>query len=193
MINYKADITDNILNLISEIDEFKGRWQAINTLSPDRLRILKKSATIESIASSTRIEGVNLSDFQVETLLANISKTSFKNHDEEEVVGYSDAIDLILDNFDDLKINENYIKQLHSILLKHSSKDIRHRGEYKKLDNHVVAFDENGKEIGVIFKTSPPFVTPIKITDLVTRVTKSLEIKVIHPLLITAHIIVVFL
>ena len=193
MINYKADITDNILNLISEIDEFKGRWQAINTLSPDRLRILKKSATIESIASSTRIEGVNLSDFQVETLLSNISKTSFKNRDEEEVVGYSDAIDLILDNFDDLKINENYIKQLHSILLKHSSKDIRHRGEYKKLDNHVVAFDENGKEIGVIFKTATPFETPMKMKDLVTWVNKSLEIKEIHPLIITGIFIVVFL
>ena len=78
MTNYQVLITNEILNLISEIDEFKGRWQAINTLSPDRLKILKKSATIESIASSTRIEGVKLTDAQVETLLSNIKKTSFK-------------------------------------------------------------------------------------------------------------------
>ncbi|MBL6621788.1 MAG: Fic family protein, partial [Rickettsiales bacterium] len=89
MINYKTNINNYILNLISEIDEFKGRWQAINTLSPDRLKMLKKSATIESIASSTRIEGVKLSDAQVETLLSNINKTSFRNRDEEEVAGYS--------------------------------------------------------------------------------------------------------
>jgi len=189
MMNYKANINNDILNLISEIDEFKGRWQAINTLSPDRLKMLKKSATIESIASSTRIEGVKLSDAQVETLLSNINKTSFRNRDEEEVVGYSDAMDLILSNFDDLEISENHIKQLHSILLKHSSKDIRHRGEYKKLDNHVVAFDKNGKEIGVVFKTATPFETPMKMTDLVVWINKSLELKETHPLIITGILI----
>ena len=52
----------------------KGRWQAINTLSPDRLEVLKKVATIESIASSTRIEGVKLTDKQVETLLSKVKK-----------------------------------------------------------------------------------------------------------------------
>ena len=128
MTDYKVTITNEILNLISEIDEFKGKWQAINTLSPDRLKMLKKSATIESIASSTRIEGVKLTDAQVETLLSNIRKTSFKSRDEEEVAGYSDAMDLILESFEDLKITESHLKQLHSILLKHSSKDIRHRG-----------------------------------------------------------------
>ena len=141
MSNYQVTITNEILNLISEIDEFKGKWQAINTLSPDRLKMLKKSATIESIASSTRIEGVQLTDAQVETLLSKVRKKSFKSRDEEEVVGYSDAMDFILESFEDLKITENHIKQLHAILLKHSSKDIRHRGEYKKLDNHVVAID----------------------------------------------------
>ena len=114
---------------------------------PDRLKILKKSATIESVASSTRIEGVKLTDAQVETLLSKIRKKSFKSRDEEEVVGYSDAMDLILESFEDLKLTENHLKQLHSILLKHISKDVRHRGEYKKLDNHVVAFDAKGKEI----------------------------------------------
>ena len=46
MINYQFKITNEILNLISEIDEFKGKWRAINTLSMDRLKMLKKSATI---------------------------------------------------------------------------------------------------------------------------------------------------
>ena len=91
MSNYRVAITNEILNLISEIDEFKGKWQAINTLSPDRLKMLKKSATIESIASSTRIEGVQLTDAQVETLLSKVRKKSFKSRDEEEVVGYSDS------------------------------------------------------------------------------------------------------
>ena len=81
MVNYQVQITNEILNLISEIDEFKGKWRAINTLSPDRLKMLKKSATIESIASSTRIEGVQLTDIQVETLLSKVKKKSFKSRD----------------------------------------------------------------------------------------------------------------
>ena len=193
MSNYQVTITNEILNLISEIDEFKGKWQAINTLSPDRLKMLKKSATIESIASSTRIEGVQLTDAQVETLLSKVRKKSFKSRDEEEVVGYSDAMDFILESFEDLKITENHIKQLHAILLKHSSKDIRHRGEYKKLDNHVVAIDAKGKEVGVIFKTTTPFKTPMKMADLIEWTNKAFELKEIHPLIITGIFIVVFL
>ena len=193
MINYQVKITNEILNLISEIDEFKGKWRAINTLSPDRLRMLKKSATIESIASSTRIEGVQLTDIQVETLLSKVKKKSFKSRDEEEVFGYSDAMDFILENFEDLKITENHIKQLHAILLKYSSKDIRHRGEYKKLDNHVVAIDAKGKEIGVIFKTATPFKTPMKMADLIEWTNKAFELKEIHPLIIAGIFIVIFL
>jgi len=193
MTDYQVTITNDILNIISELDEFKGRWQAINTLSLDRLSLLKKSATIESIASSTRIEGVKLTDEQVETLLSKIRRKSFKSRDEEEVVGYSDAMDLILENFEDLKINENHIKQLHAILLKHSSKDIRHRGEYKKLDNHVVAIDAKGKEIGIIFKTATPFETPMKMAGLLEWTNKSLELRTSHPLIITGIFIVIFL
>lgn len=193
MTDYKTTITNDILNIISELDEFKGRWQAINTLSLDRLSLLKKSATIESIASSTRIEGVKLTDEQVEALLSKVKRKSFKSRDEEEVVGYSDAMDLILENFADLKISENHIKQLHAILLKHSSKDIRHRGEYKKLDNHVVAIDANTKEIGIVFKTATPFETPMKMTDLIEWTNKALELKTSHPLIITGIFIVIFL
>jgi len=193
MSNYKITITSDILNLISELDEFKGRWQAINTLSLDRLVALKRVATIESIASSTRIEGVKLTDEQVETLLSKVKRKSFKSRDEEEVVGYSDAMDLILENFEDLKINENHIKQLHSVLLKHSSKDIRHRGEYKKLNNHVVAIDSKGKEIGIVFKTATPFETPMKMADLVEWANKALELRSTHPLIIIGIFIVIFL
>ena len=75
----------DLVKLIAEIDEFKGRWEALKALSPDRLNALRKVATIESIGSSTRIEGVKLSDAQVETLLSSIAIKSFKTRDEQEV------------------------------------------------------------------------------------------------------------
>jgi len=193
MNNYKIKITAEILNLLSELDEFKGKWQATNILSPERLGALKQVATIESIASSTRIEGVKLTDAQVANLLAKVSRKSFKNRDEEEVSGYAEAMNLVLESFDSLEISENHIKQLHLVLLKYSSKDIRHRGEYKKINNHVVAIDSRGKEIGVIFKNATPFETPMKMADLILWTNESFKLKNSHPLIIIAVFVVVFL
>ncbi len=58
-MNSQVTITPEILKLIAQIDEFKGRWEALGAISRDRLTQLKKTATIESIASSTRIERSN--------------------------------------------------------------------------------------------------------------------------------------
>ena len=65
-------IKNELLNFISQIDEFKGAWRALGMLAPDRLLALRKVATIESIGSSTRIEGSKLSDREVEKLLSNL-------------------------------------------------------------------------------------------------------------------------
>ena len=157
MINLNYTINSDILNKISQIDEFKGEWKAIKQMEPDVLAHLKKVATIESIGSSNRIEGNKLSDKEIEKLLSNIQITSFKNRDEEEVGGYAEVSNLIFDDYEIIPLNENYIKQLHSILLKYSTKDSRHKGEYKTISNSVSAFDNNGNEIGVIFETSTPF------------------------------------
>ncbi len=126
-------VGQDTLQLIAEIDEFKGQWQALKTLSPKRLQQLRKVATIESVGSSTRIEGAKLSDAQVETLLSNISSASFNTRDEQEVVGYAEAMDLVFQAYDDLHLTENHIRQLHQTLLRHSTKDDRHRGSYMSM------------------------------------------------------------
>ncbi|MEP6605500.1 MAG: DUF977 family protein [Nitrosospira sp.] len=189
----KITITQELLKLIAEIDQFKGKWEALKNMSPERLRQLRKVATIESIGSSTRIEGAKLTDMQVETLLSNLSSISFKSRDEQEVAGYAEAMDIIFQAYEDMSITENHIRQLHQTLLRHSNKDERHRGDYKKLDNHVVAIDEYGKEIGVIFETASPFDTPREMEELVRWVNKAIAENSLHPLLIVAVFIVVFL
>lgn len=189
----KIAVTQELLKLIAEIDEFKGKWEALKNLSPERLRQLRKVATIESIGSSTRIEGAKLTDMQVETLLSNLTATSFKSRDEQEVAGYAEAMDTIFQAYEDMTITENHIRQLHQTLLRHSNKDERHRGDYKKLDNHVVAIDEHGKEIGVVFETATPFDTPREMEELVRWVNKAIAENSLHPILIVAVFIVVFL
>ena len=150
-------------------------------------------ATVESIGSSTRIEGAKLTDRQVETLLSNLTSTPFKTRDEQEVAGYAEAMDMIFQAYEDMTITENHIRQLHQILLRHSNKDERHRGDYKKLPNHVVALDEHGKEIGIVFETTTPFDTPREMEELVHWVNKAVAENSLHPLLIVAVFAVVFL
>ena len=186
-------ITREVLGLISRIDEFKGAWRALGTLAPDRLLALRRVATIESIGSSTRIEGSKLSDRQIEKLLSNLEIKSFETRDEQEVAGYAELMDLVFSSWQDIPFNENHIKQLHQTLLRHSEKDARHRGHYKTNSNSVAAFDENGTQIGIVFETASPFDTPRLMTELVTWVTLERNKAQLHPLLIISIFVVVFL
>lgn len=185
--------TLEVLRLIAEIDEFKGKWTAWRNLAPERLDALRRVATIESVGSSTRIEGVKLSDREVETLLSNLKQYSFRSRDEEEVAGYSEAMDLIFESWREIALTENHLRQIHSVLLKFSGKDAAHRGVYKKMSNNVVAFDASGREIGVVFETASPFETPLAMEGLMEWLNDAVDNKTIHPLLILAVFVVCFL
>jgi len=186
-------ITPDILSLIAEIDEFKGAWRALGTLAPERLSALRHVATIESIGSSTRIEGAKLSDKDVERLLTNIEIRKFDTRDEQEVAGYAEVMETIFAHFEQIDLTENHIKQLHRDLLVHGTKDERHRGEYKTNPNHVSAFDADGKEIGVIFETATPFDTPRLMSELVQWTRSTLNENTLHPLLVIGIFTVTFL
>lgn len=186
-------ITPKILSLIAEIDEFKGAWRAIGRIAPERLSSLRRVATIESIGSSTRIEGARLSDREVESLLANIRIGSFATRDEQEVAGYADVMETIFGAYDAIPLTESFVQQLHRDLLAYSGKDERHRGSYKVLANHVEAFDEEGKSLGVVFETATPFETPQRMAELVAWVAAEEENGTLHPLLVIAIFVVAFL
>lgn len=185
--------TKEIVSLIGEIDEFKGRWATTQALAPDRLAALRQVATIESVGSSTRIEGVKLTNSEVEALLRGVKTYSFKSRDEQEVAGYAELMEMIFASYKEIPFTESYIKQLHSVLLKYSTKDDRHRGDYKKFANSVEAFGPDGKSKGVIFHTAAPFDTPALMTELIEWTNTQIKRKELHPLLIIAVFVVVFL
>ena len=186
-------ITPEILTLISAIDEFKGSWKALGTLAPERLSTLRRVATIESVGSSTRIEGSRLSNSEVEKILGSVSIKSFKSRDEQEVAGYADTMELIFDSWGDIPLTENYIFQLHRDLLRYSDKDGRHRGMYKHSANCVATFDEEGRQIGIVFETATPFETPRLMAELVQWTNAMLETRALHPLLVIGMFTVRFL
>jgi len=186
-------ITPELLALIAEVDEFKGAWRALGSLEPERLHALRRVATIESIGSSTRIEGSKLTDREVERLLANLEIKKFTSRDEQEVAGYAAVMDTVFNTWADIPINENYIRQLHRDLLAHSEKDEWHRGSYKTNSNSVGAFDATGRMIGIVFETATPFDTPRLMEELFAWLKEVRDIRRLHPLLMIGVFIVVFL
>ena len=194
MINSETiNITPEFLGLIAEIDEFKGAWKALGTLAPERLSALRRVATIESIGSSTRIEGSKLSDSEVEKLLSNLSVHSFASRDEQEVAEYAETMEQIFQSWEYIPLTENHVRQLHRDLLRHSDKDERHRGTYKTSPNNVVAFDAEGNQLGVVFETAAPFDTPQLMAELIDWTNAALETKRLHPLLVIGIFTVTFL
>ncbi len=189
----ELQVTEALLCSIAGIDEFKGRWAALGNLAPERLSALRRIATIESVGSSTRIEGVKLTNDEVEKLISGLDIRSFRTRDEQEVAGYAELMELIFESHHEVPLSENHIRQFHGVLLKYSEKDARHRGQYKTLPNNVEAFDENGRSIGVIFETASPFDTPRLMQELVDWTRKALEAEEHHPLLVASVFAVRFL
>lgn len=186
-------ITPTMLKTIAAIDEFKGAWTALGRLAPERLDNLRRVAAIESIGSSTRIEGAKLSDREVDQLLSKIDVTSFASRDEQKVAGYAAAMETVFAHYDVIDLTENHIKQLHRDLLQYAGKDERHRGAYKTLDNHVEAFGPGGESLGIVFETATPFETPAQMEALAVWTRDAIEADEFHPLIIIGMFIVVFL
>jgi Fic family protein len=186
-------ITPEILKLIAEIHEFKGAWAAIGRIAPERLTRLRRVAAIESAGASTRIEGAKLTDKEVERLLSNLEIDRFASRDEQEVAGYAEVMETVFTSWQEISLTENLIKKLHRDLLQYSSTDARHRGEYKKHDNHVEAFSPGGESLGVVFQTATPFDTPRLMQELIAWMRCSLDAGDLHVLIIIAVFVVVFL
>ncbi len=181
------------LNLIVEINEFKAQWEFLKLKIPQQLSNLQRVATIASIGSSTRIEGSQLSNAEVEALLKGLDQKSFQSRDEEEVGGYAETMNIVFDNFEDISLKETYIQQLHSMLLKYSSKDQHHRGKYKQLRNDVAAFDAQGRNLGVLIETASPFETPFHMRSLIDWTNDAFAHQRFHPLLTIGTFVLHFL
>ncbi|KAA6345363.1 Adenosine monophosphate-protein transferase SoFic [termite gut metagenome] len=191
-LNFDFAINQKVMQLIGLIDGFKGKWNIVEKRENRYLKELRKIATIESIGSSTRIEGATLSDKEVRELLNNIKITKMQTRDEQEAIGYYEVLKLIYDHYSDINLSESYIKQLHQLLLKYSNKDERHRGGYKHLSNKVVATYPTGEQ-RTVFSTTEPALVDGEMRDLIEWTNIQVSEKNIHPLIVIAVFIYEFL
>lgn len=183
----------NIVSKIASIDELKGKWSAGINLNPYLLGRLQKSVLITSTGASTRIEGAKLSDEEVEKLMEGLIMQKLADRDKQEVKSYYELLKNVFDAWQDIPFSEGSIKHLHKELLKYVQKDSLHRGQYKRHDNQVRMVDYQGQDLGILFDTTPAYLTSKQMQELTEWTKKALEQKSYHPLLITASFIVEFL
>ncbi|OGZ62920.1 MAG: hypothetical protein A2639_01355 [Candidatus Staskawiczbacteria bacterium RIFCSPHIGHO2_01_FULL_34_27] len=188
----RIKVTPEILQKIARIDELKGLWTGSAKLSPHILKQLKMSVIITSTGASTRIEGAQMSDEQIERLIRGLKTKPPKGRDAEEVAGYADLLGRIFDNHKTLKLTEGQILQFHEILLHFSSKDQAGKGKYKSSDNIVVARGDDGKEV-VLFRPTQPWLVKKEMDDVLAWTNTVLDKKTIHPILAIANFIFEFL
>jgi Fic family protein len=191
-IDFDFVTNQRIMRLIATIDEYRGKWNAVEKYENRYLKELRKIATIESIGSSTRIEGATMTDEEVNQLLKDIKITKLKTRDEQEVIGYYEVLELIFDHFPEIQLSESYIKQLHQLLLKHSNKDERHRGVYKNLSNKVVITYPTGEQ-KTIFATTEPALVEGEMFALIKWTNLQWNEKTIHPIIVLAVLVYEFL
>ncbi|MCJ7740975.1 Fic family protein [Candidatus Microgenomates bacterium] len=195
---YKLDlrlhnIPGDVWKDIALIDELKGRWTAGARLHPQVVTRLKRSVLITSTGASTRIEGALMSDEDIEKLMRGISIEKFKDRDMQEVKGYFELLQNVFDSWPSLTFNESAIKHFHKEMLKYVEKDKQHRGNYKTMENKVHMVNEKGQSIGVLFDTTPAYLTPIAMQELIKWTVERLKDKTYHPVLTIGNFIVEFL
>ena len=188
----RATLSQEILQKITKIDEFKGLWKGSLRLSPQTLGRLKRSVLITSTGASTRIEGSRMSDKEVARLIQGLKSTPPKGRDAQEVAGYADLLVRIFDNWKTLKITEGQILHFHQILLNFSEKDRTHKGKYKTADNMVVMRKEDGTEV-VIFEPTKPYLTKKEMDDVLHWLDGEMKKGETHPLMLIANFIFEFL
>lgn len=187
---FELDVNWQIINKLTAIDRFAGQWSGIVKREGQGLKQLKSIATVRSVGASTRIEGSKMTDAEIEVLLDNLKIEKLEERDEQEVVGYFEALDLISESYQDMAISETTLKALHNTLMKYSKKDSWHKGNYKQLSNSVEATHPDGSKYIVFETTSPGWATEDAMRILIEWY--NLE-KEAHPLVRTATFIYDFL
>jgi len=180
---FSPERTEEIYAILSEIDAIKNAFLLTDKLLPQTITRLTQTVIITSTGASNRIEGNQLSNEEVEALFRNRSIRKFKTRDEQEVAGYLEMLEVILESYADMSLSEALILQLHRDMLKYSDKDKRQRGAYKFGPNRVEAKDQSGKVVGVIFDPTPPHLTPKEMQELTAWQEWADEESYKHPLI----------
>jgi Fic family protein len=187
---FLLDIDFKLITELSGIDKFGGGWLTVERREGQSLKELKSIATVRSVGASTRIEGSKLNNDEVQQIIENVKPQELEERDVQEVLGYYEALDVIAESYEQIGITENNIKHLHNVLLKYSTKDEWHKGDYKQHSNVVEATHADGTKHIVFQTTEPGFATEDAMRRLISWYNSETEI---HPVIKCAAFVYDFL
>lgn len=164
---------------LADLSEARGKQDLFTKQSPQRLKVLREHALIESAVSSNRIEGVEVDRSRIKAIL--LGKGALRDRDEEEVRGYRDALKLIHEQNAALPASEKTIRELHRL----ARGRIGDAGQYKEKDSDIIEKYPDGR-MRVRFKTVPASQTPASMRELVELWRDCLRERWVHPLIALA-------
>lgn len=164
---------------LADLGEAKGKQELFTQQSPQKLKVLRESALIESAVSSNRIEGVEVEHARIGTVV--FGQGYFKDRNEEELRGYRNALQRIHEQGASLEFSENLIRQLHTL----TRGEIWDAGQYKEKDNDIIERFPTGGE-RVRFRTVPAKETPAAMSLYVEQTNSAFKHREVHPLIALA-------
>ena len=179
---------NEILSYIAKIHEFKGKQELFLRQKPVELNRLVEIAKIQSTESSNQIEGIVTTNARLKQLCSN--KTTPRNRNEEEILGYRNALNIVHENYNDIPVRSSYILQLHGEMLKHTA--YSYAGSYKTTPNEIDMILENGEKV-VLFKPLEPYETPDAVNRLCDEFDKAISEGIVDPLILIPMFILDFL
>ena len=179
---------NEILAYVAQIHEYKGKQDLYLRQKPVELNRLVEIAKIQSTESSNQIEGIITTNLRLKQLVEN--KTTPRNRDEQEILGYRNALNIIHESYEAIPVRSSYILQLHGELLKHTA--FSYAGKYKTTPNEIDMVLEDGKKI-VLFKPLEPYETPEAVQRLCDEYNKAIGEGIVDPLILIPNFILDFL
>ena len=179
---------NEILSYIAKIHEFKGKQELFLRQKPVELNRLVEIAKIQSIESSNQIEGIVTTNARLKQLCSN--KTTPRNRNEEEILGYRNALNIVHEKYNDIPVRSSYILQLHGEMLKYTA--YSYAGSYKTTPNEIDMILENGEKV-VLFKPLDPYETPDAVNRLCDEFNKAISEGIVDPLILIPMFILDFL
>lgn len=179
---------NEIMAYVAQIHEFKGKQDLYLRQKPVELNRLVEIAKIQSTESSNQIEGIITTNSRLKQLVEN--KTTPRNRDEQEILGYRNALNIIHESYEAIPVRSSYILQLHGELLKHTA--FSYGGKFKTTPNEIDMVLENGQKI-VLFKPLEPYETPAAVECLCEEYNKAYGEGIVDPLILIPNFILDFL
>lgn len=168
-----------VLSLVAQIHEFKGRQEMYLLQKPTTLDRLVEIAKIQSTEASNKIEGIVTTSSRIKQLCEE--KTTPRNRDEEEISGYRDVLNTIHESYEYIPLTLNYILQLHEMLYHYSGRGIG--GRFKNVQNFISETRADGTSF-VRFTPLEPYETPDAISAICSSYNKAIDDGVVDPLLL---------